>query len=265
MKKTFALAAVFIAILSLLMVNQAGLLAKSSDGATETMKTANRLYENGQFALAAQGYQQLIDRGYTDSSLYYNLGNAHFKQGDIGRAILNYRRAEKLGPRDSDIQANLQLARAETLDRLEDTAETEGFFHHIARFTRKFTLNELAIFALTAWFALALLIIVLINSRISGAWRETLQYAIALMTMITLLGVAGLGSRMYAEKTRPEGVIVAPEVSVTSGPGNQYVTEFTLHSGTEVGIADKRGNWVLLTLPGGEVEGWVPAEAIEGI
>jgi SH3-like domain-containing protein len=58
---------------------------------------------------------------------------------------------------------------------------------------------------------------------------------------------------------------VADEINVISGPDDQYVTEFTLHSGAEVELVETRGNWARLQLPGGQLQGWVPAESIIGI
>ena len=83
------------------------------------MAATNALYEDGRYEQAARSFQQLVDKGYGDPVLYYNLGNAYFKQGDIGRAILNYLRAERLAPRDDDIRTNLDFARSQTLDLLE--------------------------------------------------------------------------------------------------------------------------------------------------
>ena len=54
-------------------------------------------------------------------------------------------------------------------------------------------------------------------------------------------------------------------MNVTSGPGEQYVTEFTLHSGAEVRLIERRDYWVRLALPGGQLQGWVPAEAVEAV
>ena len=87
------------------------LSAKTPVDLTHSMATAQRLYEQGRYEAAAQIYQQMVDHGFEDSRLFHQLGNAYFKQGDTGRAVLNYRRAEQLAPRDADIEANLQLAR----------------------------------------------------------------------------------------------------------------------------------------------------------
>ena len=83
------------------------------------------------------------------------------------------------------------------------------------------------------------------------------------MTLAT--GVATTDNEAEPEIPSAEAVIVASEVEVTSGPGAQYVTEFTLHNGAEVNLVEARGNWVRQALPGAELEGWVPASAIEPI
>jgi uncharacterized protein YgiM (DUF1202 family) len=92
-----------------------------------------------------------------------------------------------------------------------------------------------------------------------------LQYALSATAIVLVVGVLSLGSALHLEQVRSEGVVVAAEVNVTSGPGAQYVTEFTLHSGAEVDLVEVRPNWVRLALPGGEREGWVPASAIEPV
>ena len=72
---------------------------------------ANKLYEQGKPAEAAQAFERLAQAGQTSGPLYFNLGNACFKAGQIGRAIAAYRQAELLAPRDPDARANLQFAR----------------------------------------------------------------------------------------------------------------------------------------------------------
>ena len=56
-------------------------------------------------------------------------------------------------------------------------------------------------------------------------------------------------------------------MDVTSGPGtgDQYVIEFNLHSGAEIRVLEHRPNWRRITLPGGNFQGWVPADAVENV
>ena len=77
----------------------------------ELMDEGNRRYERGEFAEAAQVYEALIDQGFRDTAVYYNLGNTYLESGDLGRAVLSYLRAEELSPRDPDILVNLELVR----------------------------------------------------------------------------------------------------------------------------------------------------------
>jgi tetratricopeptide (TPR) repeat protein len=248
-------------LLGLWVVNQVPSLAKENDMSA----AANQLYETGQYALAAQAYQQLVDQGYADSALFYNLGNANYKQGDLGRAILNYRRAERLAPRDEDIQANLELARGQIANPVEQMDGQKSLLIQVAGFTRNWlTLNELALLALGLWILLALLMMAFSSSRQGSKLWEGLQYGVVVAALALLLAVIGLGSRLYVDYTRPEGVIVAGEVNVTTSPDGQGETVFVLPSGSEVEIIEQRGSWIHLVLPDqSDKQGWAPALAVE--
>jgi tetratricopeptide (TPR) repeat protein len=266
MKRIIVLALILLAMIGLFAANQTRLLARSPATATDKMRTASQLYEAGQYAQAAQAYQQLADQGFADSVLYYNLANAHFKQGDYGRAVLNYLRAERLDPRDSDVQANLELARAQTVDQLQ-VAERQSFFDVLSRASQSWlSLNGLAMVALAAWILVVFLVIVLTGIKPGGVWRKGVRNSLLLTAVVLAAGVLLLGTRLYAENQQSAAVVVAPKVAVASGPGAQYVTEFELHSGAEVDLLETRGSWKRLALPGEEgLEGWVPAAAIEAV
>ncbi|HPR32608.1 MAG TPA: tetratricopeptide repeat protein, partial [Prolixibacteraceae bacterium] len=78
-------------------------------GALDSLDQANRYYLSDDFARAIESYENLINQGYEPAALYYNLGNAHYKRGNLARAILNYERALLLAPNDEDIRFNLEL------------------------------------------------------------------------------------------------------------------------------------------------------------
>ncbi len=132
------------------------------------------------------------------------------------------------------------------------------------------TLNELAMVALAAWILFVFLVILFGTARrrrtgAAGAGRKGLQYALVVSAVVLVVGVLALGSALTADRNLAEGVIVAETVDVTSGPGGQYVAEFTLHGGAEVSLVETRGSWVRLALPGAELEGWVPANTVEAV
>jgi hypothetical protein len=265
MKRIAFITLIALTMIGLFAANQTRLLAQSSVKASEAIRTANQLYETGQFAQAAQAYEQLVAQGYADSALFYNLGNAYFKQDDLGRAIVNYRRAQQIAPRDEDIEANLALVRAQAVDQFE-VADESGLASQVGGAVQDLlTLNEVAMLALGAWLMLIFFLILYGSAKAGSSWRKGLRYALIAAAVVLAVGVLALGSYLYMDRDGSTGVVVTAEVDVTSGPGAQYVTEFTLHSGAEVDLVEVRGSWSRLAVPGGELEGWVPTNAVEAV
>ena len=256
--------ALFTIILMALVFGVGVAWAQSAQAEFETGDVANQLYENGRYAEATQAYEQLIAQGLANSAVYYNLGNAYMQQGEIGRAILNYKRAQALAPRDADIAANLALARAQTVDRFDGGVPDDlvGIFNTAVQ--ANLTFNQLALLALGLWFALGMGIIVYRQMR-GGRGKTAVALALFLTGILFVVSAFSLGSRIYEANTFPPAVIVAEQVDVTNGPGEQYTVQFTLHDGAEIGLLETRGQWAKLALPGGETTGWVPASAVEPV
>ncbi len=76
-------------------------------------------YRNGDMAGAIRAWESVVERGIISGELLYNLGNAYYREGKVGRSVLMYERAVKLMPRDRDMHTNLDLARMATVDRVE--------------------------------------------------------------------------------------------------------------------------------------------------
>jgi tetratricopeptide (TPR) repeat protein len=274
MKRMMMVALIALTMAGLFAANQTRLFARPSTTARDAMLTANQLYEAGHFAQAAQAYEQLADQGYAGSALFFNLGNAYFKQGDLGGAILNYRRAQGLDPRDGDIETNLRIARAQVADQLQavekgsPAGSREGLPLHAMvgeALGGWFTLNELAMGALATWILFMLLLLLFTSARKGSTWQKSLKVALAASALLLALGVLALGGYLITDQTGSEGVVVAAEVNMTSGPGAQYPTELALHGGAEIELVERRGSWVRLALPGGEMEGWVPAHTVASL
>ncbi|RMF01480.1 MAG: tetratricopeptide repeat protein [Chloroflexi bacterium] len=238
-------------------------LAQNPVTPTQAMEAANKNYEAGEYQQAIDIYQTILDAGIEDSAIYYNLGNAYFKQGDLGRAILNYRRAYRLDPRDSAITANLAIARLQTLDRLDNN--TGGGLTNLVQVAEEWlTLREAAMLALFLWLLTSGLLTAAILSR---RFRKVALWSAAVTGFFLVAGLFSMANRYYTESTYPAAVVVAREVDVTSGPGTseQYVVEFNLHAGAEVQVVNIRPNWRQIALPGNDFQGWVPADAVEQV
>ena len=246
-------------LLLILAVLLAGCAPQSTSAAP--LAEANRDYEAGRHVEAVSAYEALVEAGADDGTLYYNLGNAYFKSGDVGRAILNYRRAQRLLPRDSDVAANLQLARTQTVDRLDP--ESIGGPVALARLLllRWTTLDEAAWVMLGVWVAFCVLLMASIR------WphaRRRLRYGIVLVAVLLVLSIVSVAVPALDERGRSAAVAVWEAVDAFSGPGEDYLMEFRLHAGAEVHVLEQRADWRRIALPG-SLQGWVPAEAVETI
>jgi tetratricopeptide (TPR) repeat protein len=238
-------------------------LAQNPVSPIEAMAVGNQNYEAGQYSEAAQIYESMVSAGVRDSDLYYNLGNSYFKQGDLGRAILNYRRAHRLDPRDGDVRTNLAVARSQTLDKLE--VEGEGSLTNAFQVAEDWlTVDEASSLALFLWLLVSGCIVLAI---LWPRFRRIYLWTALVVGLFLVAGLLSIANRLYAEWSYSPAVVVAEEVDVTSGPGTteQYLVEFNLHTGAEVNIIESRPGWRRITLPGNDFQGWVPQEAVEPV
>ena len=81
-------------------------------------RKGNEAYADGKFLEAAGFYQEILRYGIEDPRVEYNLGNAAFKLGHLGGAILHYRRAALLDPTDDEIRGNVEFAESTRIDRI---------------------------------------------------------------------------------------------------------------------------------------------------
>jgi tetratricopeptide (TPR) repeat protein len=224
-------------------------------GPRDAYNQGNRLYAQKDYAHAALAYQEALRAGH-DARVHYNLGNALFKSGQIGEAILNYRRAYALAPRDPDVADNLAFARAYRLDRMAPAPNPLA--HALDRAFRWLSRREAALWgavlATLAALALALWIV----------WRwAALGVAAALLG--ALAAYCLVTERVWAaEAAAAPAVVVVPEVSAASGPSEEFKQIVLLHDGTEVRIREARADYYLVQIPGG-VGGWIRKGSVERI
>lgn len=239
--------------------------AQGNEQDQSQMEEGNRLYAEGRYTEAALTYEDLVARGIRSGALFYNLGNAYFKEGDLGRAILNYERATRLIPRDADLQANLRLASGQIVERHE-LQNVTFVGSAVAVAARWLTLDEMALVGLVSWFGLAFLWI--LWQRIpqpSARLREALLLGLV-VTGTVFVGSFGLcASRLYLQQVSPQAIVLTPETNVFSGPDTRNSPEFTLHAGAKIHLLEARGQWYRLSLPGSERQGWIALEAVARI
>jgi tetratricopeptide (TPR) repeat protein len=226
------------------------------ESAAVLFQKGNQSYEEGDFSQAIGQYEKVLDLGIRNFKVFYNLGNAYFRQNHFGKAIVNYRRALALEPRDEDAQVNLTFARLYTLDKIEEQ-KVNPFSNMLHWFLSLLSVDE---FALLASFSYTLSMVF----GILMIFRRSRRYLrLAFITFLVLLAV--FGSSLLAKvhlDSLPYGVVVVPEVDVRSGPGDDYILQFTGHEGLEFRVDERAENWYRISLPNG-IKGWIPTETVE--
>ena len=206
---------------------------------------ANKLFEQGKYPQAIDGYQQLADAGATSGALYFNLGNAHYKSSELGRAIVSYRQANRRIPRDPDLQANLQFVR----NQVQGPTLPPGRAQH---WLSTLTLNE---WTLLTSVALWLWMIPLTLIQFRAALRPALRSWIlaAGITTVTLAVCLSLAWSFAAQRV---AVVVAGQAVVHNGPLDESSAAFTVHDGAELNLLDQKDDWFQVTA-GDRRIGWL--------
>ena len=214
-------------------------------------ESANNLYYAGKFSEAATAYENILHSGQKSVALYYNLGNAYFKSGQIGKAITAYREAEKLNPRDPDIRANLQIARNQI--RGPTLAPGRG-----QRLLGKLTLNEWTLLAAASLW-LCFLILAL------REWRPTLKRPLRLYlsaaALATVLLCACVAISWLENRSTRTAVVIAHDATIRHGPLDESATSFTVHDGAELRVLDQNNEWLQVSSDPSRI-GWVRRDQI---
>jgi hypothetical protein len=229
-----------------------------ADRLDEAWKRGNEAYLHGDYATAVSAYESIDRGGLVSSDLYFNLGNAYFRQGNLGRAIWAFERAAALDPDDDDVRYNLAQARKavarHTLDKIEG-ADREPVWIRVVGFLSPSTETWLFVGIYLAFFA-----VLLIRRRASEDARGALGAGAAILGMAALLSGGLLVGRAALDRV-PFGVVLPDAVAVKEGADVNYKTSFQLHAGLRVRLLDRDQDWLRIRLANG-LEGWVRGQDI---
>ena len=215
---------------------------------TEDPKAASDLYQK-----AILRFERIVREGnIQNGQLYYNIANSYFRLGDIGKAILNYKKAALYIPNDINLNQNLAHARQQRIDKIEEKPETQVlktvlFWHYDFSTQIRSTLFILCF--ILFWAALSIKIF--FPQKIPR-WTMLCCAAISLLFFASLMVDA-------LDDKHNTGVILAKEVMARKGDGENYQPSFKdpLHSGTEFRLIENRNLWYLIELHDGQ-QCWIP-------
>lgn len=224
-------------------------IAWAEDKPPSPFEIGNRAYHLDDHETALEQYQQQIDSNHTSAAVHFNLANAAFQDGQLGRAIFHYRRSLALEPRNQDAAANLKLARDEVHNGSPPKA---GLWQRLTGFM---TMNEWALVAvipLTAWLAWLAAINLQPTLRPAGAkFRPVLGAVALLLTLIALIA--------FDQQSNTHWVVVNGETTARYGPVDASPEQFKWFDGAELAVDGVHDNeqWVYARDATGR-QGWIP-------
>ena len=222
----------------------------------------NQSYIDGDYAAAVTAYQAIENRGYSSSRLYYNMGNAYYKQGQIGRAILYYNRALVVSPSMDDARHNLEIAEAQTKDNI--AVVPEFFLNRYMRTLRSaiscsaWSVMSVAFFGVMLLFLLIFLLGSRIKVRKVGFYGAVVS--LLLFVVVTIFGISARNSII----DRPAAIVMSSAISVKSSPDRAATDLFVLHEGTKVEVSSEVDGWSEITIADGK-KGWTESAHLERI
>jgi len=207
-----------------------------------------------QFDKAIESYRQLINSGYEGTSLFYNLGNAYYRSGKIGFAILYYEKALRLSPGDEDIKHNLALANLKTIDKLESLPQF---------FLFDWWEGLLALFSTSGWTIISYIFYILFIFSVGFYFyaKNVLQQKIVLISGLTgllflIFSCSLLMIKLNRELNVKNGIVIENTVNVKLSPDPTSNDAFIVHEGLKIRLEDEVDNWVKIRLEDGKV-GWI--------
>jgi len=219
---------------------------------TARFDAANRLYEEGKFADAAAAYSKLVDAGAVSAAVYFNRGNAYFRLGKTGWAIVDYLLASRLAPRDRELRSNLNIARSKARGGAvysEPKAQ---------KILRVLTVNEWALLTAAGVWGLFIFLAMV-------QWRVDLKpllqkYAMASAVVAVVAGVC-LVVKLNADYFTDRAVVVTGEAEVRNGPLDEAIELFKVRDGAEVEVLDRKEGWLQIA-DVAQRTGWVKSTQV---
>ena len=222
-----------------------------------------RAYTDGKFAEASADWTAIEETGHKSARLYYNLGNAWFKQGNYPKAILNYERALRLDPSYSDARYNLEFTGNFVQDKIEPVPEfiLKGMARKVCYVTGADAWAVIFLILLAAALAMGLMFLLGASSA-----KRRAGFYIGIIFLLLSIGALSFSIWQKSDSVKTDAAIVmAPVSSVKSSPSAGSSKDlFVIHEGTKVTILDEVGAWRNISLADGR-QGWITSSSLEVI
>lgn len=226
--------------------------------------TAAQAYRDQDYKKSIELYEELVAKGIHEdkesAQLYYNLGNAYFRDNQLGKAILNYERALLLNPGDSDIRHNLRFAQNRTEDRIETAGDLflTHWFHAVRDLYHS---NGWANLGAILFILLLLSVGTFLFVRILWIRKSAFYAGLVLVVLIVMTNIFAFNQK-NERIHRNNAIVMTGAARVTAAPNENSNALFELHEGTKVKIRSSDAEWYEIEIANGSV-GWTNKNNVE--
>ncbi len=223
-------------------------------------RDGNGFYQEGDYEAALDRYQVILDQGFESGELYYNMGNVHYKNQNVGKAVLYYEKARSYFPDNEDLLHNLELTSLLLTDKITPIADV-FYVRYWNIFRGMFGITLWKTLFFTAWFfaaGQAILLLFLQQSQVRIILRTGLIFSGVLIALISTV----LFSDIFIDTPGSYGIVMAGEITAYSAPTDNGMEVFLIHEGTKVKISRTLGDWIEIRLEDGNV-GWISSSSVE--
>lgn len=245
-----------------LIISLSTVLYVNAQGVDSLLVKANNSYAKGNYQEAVGLYDSIVNLGYESPELYFNLGNAYYKQNVIAPAILNYERALRLAPNDNDIKYNLELTNRLVVDKIEvlPVFFITGWVRQLKNLLNS---NIWAIISIASFIFTLIFLSIYLYSRNLGLKKASFWLAFFIIIISVISFIFSFQQKQKIESGKA-AIVMSSSVTVKGSPDSSGTDLFVIHEGTKVWIDDKVADWKEIKLSDGS-KGWLKSEDIEVI
>jgi len=226
---------------------------------TQLWEKANAAYLSQNYQEAVDGYEQILRTGHESAKLYFNLGNAHYKAGNINHAILYLERAKLLDPNNSDIDFNIAFVNQHVVTKLEPLPQP-FFVKWRASVLNMHSTDTWAYISISAFILFLVLAGFFIFSKVVMVRRISFITGIVLL-LFSVFTFSFAGKQKKKLSHRNGAIVFCPRVTVKSAPTATSTDLFLIYEGVKVEVTDSISTWREIKLADGN-EGWLPDSCI---